>query len=151
MDKLLYKQWLRRNKRLYAPIHKLRARQKQLERVHNKAIKQNVKLKYLKSGFLPEQTWGALTRSWQGYRISRGHMDERLAQWYAAGIQRFANELNLRVPDLAEVRMLALGFYEDFADQLTDEMSPNEVFQKMLTKDFDFLKQKIEEEGVSDY
>jgi hypothetical protein len=144
MDNVQYKMWLRRNKRLYAPIDKLRRNQKQVERVHNK--NKGKPLKYLKNGFLPEQQWGALRNSWQGYRISRGHMDDRLAQWYAAGIQRFANELHLRIPDFPEVQMLALSFYEDNAEFLKEEMSPQEVFEKMLEKDFEYLREKVENE-----
>jgi hypothetical protein len=85
----------------------------------------------LDSGFCDTVTWGALKKSWKGYKIAKSEFDYKMMEYYAMGIRKFQRELNVSVTEFPQKmpheRDPENAFYSYSYDQTQRELEDYEL------------------------
>ena len=147
-ERKAYRTFLLKNKKIYQPLTQIKVN----AGIRSKpSFKKRASRRLLSNGYSVDQEWAALSDCWLGLKISKNNEDMQLQQWYAAGIQRFCNDLGLFVPSFPELKLAALSFYKDNAEWLPADISGQEIIDLMLKNDYEFLKKQLEEREYNQY
>lgn len=142
-ERRTFRTFLQQNKDIYRPLTSLKINARLKNRPSDRKRRAS---NTLPNGYTVDQEWNGLRDCWLGFKISKNNDDVKTQQWYAAGIQRFCNDLGLFVPSFPELKMAALSFYKDNAEWLPSDISGQEIFEIMLKNDFDYLRKRAEEQ-----
>ena len=82
----------------------------------------------LDSGYLENQTWGALHKAWKGYIIAKTKYELDKEYYYAEVIQKLQSELGLRVSSFPDLRLTPKK----------QDYNPSEEFDREMQKEQDY-------------
>ena len=108
----------------------------------------------LDSGFTERQAYIGLDRAWQAFIINNDprnsvseEYDTEKRRYYAAVIQKLEHDLGRKITSFPDLNLLALAYFEDNAEYLSDEITGEEVLEILRNKDqwyFERLREEAE-------
>ncbi len=107
----------------------------------------------LDSGYYDTETWGALKKCWKGYKIAKSEIDYNKMEYYANGIRKFQQELNISIIDFPQFGLIGSkmpceqdsenDFYSDPYDQAQRNLENYEL-QLKQEKELDPYSTELE-------
>ena len=107
--------------------------------------------KKLKSGYYENQVWGALKKSWKGYKIAKNKGEDDKMETYVRRIQECQHDLELEVSSFDNLDMSAVSFlWETIRKEDNDDSNQEEqeVSEEQYSDDHQYQQDKLTDDNA---